>query len=100
MDCLIAIMHEVVVPTLLLYAILITLLLSSFIKPDLTEGRGLVNKIASFVKLHFCIKFPIKLNKSWQIDLTTDLSTPVLIAVLNKSSKTTWNWGEMKLVDK
>jgi hypothetical protein len=56
-------MHKVVVPTPLLYAILITLLLSSFIKPDLVEGRGLVNKIASFIKILFRMKFPIKLKQ-------------------------------------
>jgi hypothetical protein len=60
---MIAVTHEVIVPTMLLYAILGTLSLSSFIKPDLMEGRGLVNYITSFVEFFFCIKFPIKLKQ-------------------------------------
>ncbi len=90
MDCLIAITHEVIVPMPLLYAILVTLSSSSFIKPDLMEGRGLVNKIASFVKFLFCIKFPIKLKEILADRLNNRFIT----------SKTTWNWGKMKLVDK
>ncbi len=63
MDRTIVIMHEVVVLMPLLYAILVTLLSSSIIKPDLMEGRGLVSNIASFVKFLFCIKVPIKLKQ-------------------------------------
>jgi hypothetical protein len=48
---------------MLSYVILVTLLLSSFIKPDLMEGRGLVNNITSFVKIFFCIEFLIKLKQ-------------------------------------
>jgi hypothetical protein len=64
------------------------------------EGRGLVNNIDSVVKFLFCIKFPIKLKQVLAGSSMTGSSTPVLFTVLNKSSKTTWNWGEMKLVDK
>jgi hypothetical protein len=63
LDCLIVIMHEVIVPMPLLYAILVTLSSSSFMEPDLMEGTGLVNDIASFVKFLFCIMFLIKLKQ-------------------------------------
>jgi len=44
--------------------ILVTLVVSCFIKPNFMKGRRSVNKIADFIKLVFSIKFSITLKKS------------------------------------